>query len=144
MDNSLIDVYRAADYRVRLTRGGWACIRVDAALPSSLQEMIGRHSWAFITAWNPHSQKQPRAQNHAAQHALLSALRGLLQTVDIRLGIGVGGHWRETSFFVIGPDLAAIDELAQQFRQNAYVHGLGNGYARLRLASDRPPHGQAG
>ncbi|GLQ97434.1 DUF3293 domain-containing protein [Dyella mobilis] len=144
MDNSLIDTYRHADYRVRLTRGGWVSIHVDAALPSTLHTLIGERNWAFITAWNPGSQPQPRAQNHAAQHALLASLRRLPRTIAIRPGIGVGGAWREASLFVVGPNLADIDELAQQFQQNAYVHGLGLGYARLRLSSDRPPHGQAG
>jgi len=144
MDNSLIAVYRNTDYRVRLAQGGWASIHVDAALPAPLHALIGKHSWAFITAWNPGSQAQSHAQNHAAQQALLAALRGLHRTIRIQPGIGVGGEWREASFFVVGPELADIDALAQQFRQNAYVHGLANGYARLRLASDRPPHGQAG
>jgi hypothetical protein len=144
MDNSLINVYRAADYRVRLAQGGWVSIQVDAALPASLHPLIGERSWAFITAWNPGSQVQPRAQNHAAQQALLVALRGLPRTACIRPGLGVGDAWREASLFVVGPNLADIDDLAQQFQQNAYVHGLGNGYARLRLSSDRPPHGQAG
>ena len=144
MDNSLIDVYRTTDYRVRLAQGGWVSIQVDAALPSPLHALIGEHSWAFITAWNPGSHAQAREQNHAAQQALLIALRHLPRTACIRPGLGVGGEWREASLFVVGPNLADIDELAQQFQQNAYVHGLGNGYARLRLSSDRPPHGQAG
>ncbi|MBE1161305.1 DUF3293 domain-containing protein [Dyella acidiphila] len=144
MDNSLIDTYRSTDYRVRLPQGGWVSIHVDAALPTSLHTLIGEHSWAFITAWNPGSQAQPRTHNHAAQQALLLALRQLPRTTCIRPGMGVGNSWREASLFVVGPNLADIDELAQQFQQHAYVHGLGQGYARLRLSSDRPPHGQAG
>jgi hypothetical protein len=144
MDNSLIDAYRTTDYRVRLTQGGWVSIRVDAALPLPLHALIGERSWAFITAWNPGSQEQPRVQNHAAQQALLLALRQLPQTACIRPGLGIGEVWREASLFVVGPNLSDIDLLAQQFQQNAYVHGLGQGYARLRLSSDRPPHGQAG
>jgi hypothetical protein len=144
MDNSLINVYRTADYRVRLTQGGWVSIHVDDALPTPLHTLIGERSWAFITAWNPGSQVQPRTQNHAAQQALLGALRQLPRTAYICPGVGVGEAWREASLFVVGPNLADIDELAQQFQQNAYVHGLGLGYARLRLSSDRPPHGQAG
>ena len=145
MDNTLlIAAYRTTDYRVRLTQGGWVSIHVDAALPASLHSLIGERSWAFITAWNPGSQPQPRSQNHAAQQALLAALRDLPRISCIRPGLGVGDDWREASLFVVGPDLAAIDQLAEQFQQNAYVHGLGKGYARLRLSSDRPPHGQAG
>ena len=144
MDTTLIDAYRATEYRVRLLQGGWASIRIDAALPEPLQTLTGGRSWAFITAWNPHSQPQPRSQNHVAQHALLAALRTLSGTLYIRPGLGSGDNWREPSFFVIGPDLTEIDQLAQQFRQHAYVHGLGEGAARLRLTSDREPHGQAG
>jgi hypothetical protein len=144
MDNSLIDTYRTTDYRVRLAQGGWVSIQVDAALPTSLHPLIGERSWAFITAWNPGSHALSRAQNRSAQQALLIALRNLPRTICIRPGLGVGGVWREASLFVVGPNLADLDELAQHFQQNAYVHGLGHGYARLRLSSDRPPHGQAG
>ena len=144
MDKVLIDAYRTTEYRVRLLQGGWASIHVDAALPAPLLALTGGRSWAFITAWNPHSQPQPRLQNHAAQHNLLDALRCLPRTLYIRPGLGAGNNWREPSFFVIGPDLAEIDLLAQQFHQNAYVHGRGEGAARLRLTSDREPHGQAG
>jgi hypothetical protein len=144
MDNALIEAYRNTDYRVRLVRGGWAAIRVDALVPASLSSLIGPHGWAFITAWNPFSQPRPRQQNQAAQHSLLDALRGLRATQLIRPAAGVGEGWREPSFFVVGPELADIDALAQQFQQNAYVHGLADGYARLRLSSDEPPRGQAG
>ncbi|GLQ95267.1 DUF3293 domain-containing protein [Dyella acidisoli] len=144
MDNALIAAYRTTDYRVRLAQGGWASIGIDAPVPLSLRDLIGVHTWAFITAWNPFSQMRSRAQNHAAQQALLAALRRLLTTIAVRPAIGVGKGWREPSFFVIGPSLAETDALAQQFQQNAYVHGLADGYARLRLSSDQPPRGQAG
>ncbi|HUA80147.1 MAG TPA: DUF3293 domain-containing protein, partial [Dyella sp.] len=65
-DSTLIAAYRATDYRVRLPHGGWASIRADAPVPSSLVVWVGSHSWAFITAWNPFSQIRPRQQNHAA------------------------------------------------------------------------------
>ena len=144
MDSALIDAYRHTDYRVRLAQGGWASIRVDAPVPEPLRTVIGPHGWAFITAWNPFSQIRLRQQNHAAQQALLAALRHLATTLAIRPAIGVGQDWQEPSFFVVGPTIAETDALAQQFQQNAYVHGLAEGYARLRLTSDQPPRGQAG
>ena len=144
MDNALLAAYRSADYRVRLAQGGWASIRIDAPLPPSLLRLIGSRSWAFLTAWNPFSQVQPRRENHAAQQALLAALRQLPAMVALRPAIGVGPGWREPSVLAIGPALAETDALAHRFRQNAYVHGLADGYARLRLSSDQPPRGQAG
>ena len=144
MDSGLIAAYRSTDYRVRLAQGGFASIHVDAPLPAPLRSLIGPHSWAFITAWNPFSQRRPGDQNHAAQHALLTALRKLPSAIAIYPAIGVGQDWREPSFFVVGPELAETDALAQQFQQNAYVHGLAQGYARLRLTSGEPPRGQAG
>ena len=144
MDNALLDTYRRADYRVRLAQGGWASIRVDTPVPAALAALIGPHGWAFITAWNPFSQRQSRRQNHAAQQSLLLALRKLASLIAIRPAVGVGGGWCEPSLFVVGPAPAELDALAQQFRQNAYVHGLADGHARLRLSSDQPPRGQAG
>jgi hypothetical protein len=144
MVDALLDAYRNTEYRVRLTQGGWASIRVDAPLPTLLRTLVGPCAWAFITAWNPFSRPQPRRQNHAAQQRLLDALRRLHGTRLIRPAIGVGAQWREPSLFVVGPALADMDALAQQYRQNAYVHGLADGHARLRLSGEEPPRGQAG
>jgi hypothetical protein len=144
MDEKLIEAYRTTDYRVRLPRGGWVSIRVDAAIPEELLPWTGKYAWAFITAWNPRSEVQPRTQNRAAQQSLLVAIRELRQTICVRPGMGVGENWREPSFFVVGPDLFETDRFAQQFRQNAYVHGLGTSPARLRLTGGSTPHGQAG
>jgi hypothetical protein len=144
MDSALLATYRATDYRVRLAQGGFASIRVDEPMPTELRALIGARNWSFITAWNPASRPRPRQQNHAAQLALLAALRKLPSTQDIRAAIGVGSDWREPSLLVIGPPLAEIDALAQQFQQNAYLHGQADGCARLRLTSGEPPRGQAG
>ncbi|HEX8779244.1 MAG TPA: DUF3293 domain-containing protein, partial [Rhodanobacter sp.] len=132
------------DYRVRLAHGGFASIRVDAPVPAALLALIGSRSWSFMTAWNPCSEGRPRDQNHHAQRALLAALQKLPSTASIYPAIGAGQDWREPSFFIVGPALAETDALARQFQQNAYVHGLAGGYARLRLTSDEPPRGQAG
>lgn len=141
MDSALIGAYRRADYRVRLSGGGFSSIRVDAPVPRPLRMLIGPHSWAFITAWNPYSRLRVRHTNHAALQALLATLRSLPSVRLIRPALGVGENWREPSFFIVGPTLAQTDALAQQFKQNAYVHGSGDGCARLRLTRDEPPGG---
>jgi hypothetical protein len=133
MDDALLAAYRASAYRVRLTGGGWATIRIDEALPDALAPYVGRHQWAFITAWNPGSQPVARSINRRSQRTLLEALHALAATVVVRPGCGVGTDgWHEPSFFVIGPGLGDMDILAHRYEQNAYVHGEGAQPARLR------------
>jgi hypothetical protein len=133
MDEALLAAYRDTDYRVRLTRGGWATIRIDQPLPSALRPMAGPHPWAFITAWNPRSEPTPRPQNRAAMRSLLEALRAAPGTVVIRPGLGSGSAWAEPSLWVVGLDTTVIDAFAQRFRQFGYVHGQGPAPAQLRL-----------
>lgn len=132
MDESLRVAFAATEYRVRLTRGGWATIRVDQQLPAALRELVGARRWGFITAWNPRAQLRDRADNRMAQRKLLSALRRLPSAVAIHPAIGVGTNWREPSLFVIGPDTTALDALADANGQRAYVHGHARGHACLR------------
>lgn len=135
MDEALLAAYRATEYRVRLTRGGWAAIRIDQPLPQELRSLAQTLPWGFITAWNPRSESTPRTTNRQAQQALLARLRALPETVVIRPGVGVSGDgaWNEPSFWVIGPDTAALDPLARLFGQLGYVHGDGASPAQLRL-----------
>ncbi|RDI99671.1 DUF3293 domain-containing protein [Dyella solisilvae] len=139
MDERLLAAYLATDYRVRLTGGGWASIRIGHPLPPALRLLVGSQFWSVITAWNPRSQHQPRRDNRRAQQALLTNLRALADVQAIRGAAGVGqdGQWREPSLFLLGPKQEALDRLAQRFGQHAYVHGRGDGVARLRLL---PPH----
>lgn len=133
MDEPLLAAYRATDYRVRLSRGGTASIRIGQPLPIALQAWVGERPWGFITAWNPGSRLQPRASNRSAQRALLQCLRSLARG-GIAAGIGVGANgWREPSLFAVGLGAASLDAIAHRFGQLGYVHGQGSGVAQLRL-----------
>ena len=132
MDKALLDAFQATDYRVRLTRGGWVSIRIDAPLPAALQSLVGTQSWGFITAWNPLAQARHRSDNRIAQRQLLAALRALPAIVAIRPALGVGSNWREPSLFVLGLDTAALDSLARDHAQRAYLHGCASGSTQLR------------
>jgi hypothetical protein len=133
MDKALIDAFLVCDYLVCLDEVTWASIRIDQPLPAPLQALVGARSWGFITAWNPRSEQRSSADNLAAQRELLEALRTSPQTVvHPAIGVGAGG-WSEPSLFVIGPDFAMLDALAQRHEQNAYVRGQGKEIARLRL-----------
>lgn len=132
MDELLREAFRDTAYHVCLDTVTWATIRVDLPLPAELKTAVGSRPWAFLTAWNPKASRRPAAQNLAAQHELLAALQSRPDTaVYAAIGVGSGG-WAEPSLFVVGPDLATLDQLSRQHAQLAYVHGQADGIACLR------------
>lgn len=131
MDETLLAAYRATAYRVRLARGGWAAIHIDAPLPRELLALVGAHGWSVLTAWNPRSAPRPRANNRDAQHRLLDELKPCCEAIVAAEGVGNG--WREASLFAIGPDAATMDTYAGRYQQSAYVYGEAAGPAMLRI-----------
>ena len=132
MDEALLTAFRDTHYLVCLDACEWADIRLDQALPASLQALVAWRQWGFITAWNPQARERAEAENLAAQRELHAALTQI-QGATVRPAIGLGGQWYEPSFFVIGVDGDGLDELARRHRQLGYVHGSDGGPARLRL-----------
>jgi hypothetical protein len=134
MDEALLAAWRATAYVVCLDAVQWPAIHIDAPLPAALQAVVGDQAWGFITAWNPHSRPRGEDANLAAQRELLAALKGHaeLRTLHPAIGIGADG-WHEPSLFVVGPSLLTLDAWAAQFGQSAYVYGVGNAAACLRL-----------
>mgnify|MGYP000918935557 CR=1 FL=1 len=133
MDEGLLQAWRDTDYRVRLSRGGWATIRIDAPLPAALVDGVGARGWGFITAWHPHSRPRALFANRAAQRSLLADLRAL-PGVAVAPAVGVGASgWREPSLFAVGIGVSRLDELAARYGQSAYVHGSVRSRAALRI-----------
>ena len=133
MDEALVEAYRTTRYLVCLDGVDWAELRVDQPLPDALQALVGERCWGFITAWNPRSLPREKSLNLAAQRELFAALKDLPDChVLPAIGIGTNG-WSEPSLFVTGPVPAMLDTLANEFEQNAYVHGQGVSPAQLRL-----------
>jgi hypothetical protein len=134
MDEALLAAYHASAYVVCLDAVQWSAIHIDASLPAALQAVVGGKAWGFITAWNPHSRRRSEDENLAAQRELLATLQDHAEQAALypAIGIGVDG-WHEPSLFVIGPSIQMLDVWAAQFGQCAYVYGVGNAAARLRL-----------
>lgn len=132
MDEALLEAFRSTAYHVCIDTVSWATIRVDLPLPAPLADVVGPRPWAFITAWNPQARRRAPAENLAAQHDLLAALKALPGTIVMpAIGVGSSG-WSEPSLFVIGLDIAALDPLAKAHGQLAYVQGEAAGAALLR------------
>lgn len=132
----ILRAWAETDYRVRVPRGGYASIRIGAALPAALRRLLHdeTQTWGFITAWNPASMAQPRARNRDRQRVLRDALREGGYAIRVGVGMGADG-WREPSLFVCDIDFDSLDALAKRFGQAAVVRGVGNGPAELRVSA---------
>jgi len=133
MDEFLLEAFHATAYDVSVDVVTWATIRIDLPLPTELHAVVGAAHWGFITAWNPQAKRRPNAENRIAQQALVAALEALPGArVFAAIGVGNAG-WAEPSLFVTGVDVAALDALAREHAQLAYVRGTGAGAAQLRV-----------
>ena len=74
---------------------------------------------AFLTAWNPRSEKLSEDENLDRQMELLSEIEA--RRLNYLVGYGERGEWREYSYLILGIDRQDANELALQFEQNAYV-----------------------
>jgi hypothetical protein len=133
MDDSLQEAFLSTAYWVSIDTVIWSTIRINLRPQPELAGVIGARPWGFITAWNPQARRRAPAENAAAQRELLDALRSL-PGVAVYPAIGVGtSGWSEPSLFAVGADGATLDALARQHGQLAYVHGVADGPAELRL-----------
>lgn len=133
MDDSLQEAFLDTAYWVCIDAVSWSTIRINLKPQPELARVIDGKPWGFITAWNPQARRRTATENAAAQRQLLATLRGLPGvTVYPALGVGTSG-WSEPSLFAVGVDAAALDTLAHEHAQLAYVHGKGDSPAELRV-----------
>lgn len=136
MDDALATVYRSADYRVRLARGGHASVRIGHPLPEPLQALAGDAPACVITAWNPASRLQSGCVNRQALRILLADLKRCPATRSIVPAVGWGNDgWFERSLFAVGPDSDICRHLCQRHGQYACVVCPAGGVAELCWAS---------
>ena len=134
IDAQTDEAYRATTYRVFVAgeepidlRIGERCAALDRLL-----ETCRCDRWAFITAWNPHSQQLPAEENAARQAELVNVLR--VRGWVFYEGTGIPGDptWQpEESVLVLGMSREDAVEIAKRFRQNAIVVGERGGTAEL-------------
>ncbi len=129
---SIRRIWLDTEYRIRLSHGGYACIRCGQPLPAPLLAMLRREDepWGYITAWNPASVRLPLATNRIRQRRLRDELRA--DHHRYFGGVGIGPlDWREPSLFVPGIKHSQLDALARRFGQLGVIRGAGVGPAEL-------------
>lgn len=124
LSSDLIAAYLATDYRVRLGDGE-LLIQIGQLNPrlATLLESGGRPpTGAFLTAWNPEGEACSAVTNAARQRALEERLHAIGAPCLTGYGQGRDGLWpAEESVLAVGLTLDQAVELAQDFRQNAFV-----------------------
>jgi hypothetical protein len=96
---------------------------------------------ALLTACNPGSRLLPAAENARRMAALRQQLRERNIAFEPATAEAPDGAWHEESLWLDGVALATADELAREFRQNAFVCVDARGQVRLRvLREDWRPH----
>ena len=130
---ALLDAYMKTNYRAD-TPLGPIDIRIGLT-QSTLNELLethNAHSWAFVTAFNPHSVALSASEN-AFRH------RQLCQSVDDAgylnfpgEGIPDDDRWHsESSLLIIGISKVVAVSLGRSYQQNAILFGEIGGLAML-------------
>lgn len=119
------DEYRATTYRV-YAPGGDIDLQIDRISPA-LDALLAQHdvsSWAFVTAWNPHSQPLGAGENAARSAELVRAVQAQGWRYIEGAGIPQREGWPpEASLLVLGITKEEALALARVFGQNAIVAG---------------------
>lgn len=128
------EAYRATTYRVLVPGEEPIDLRIGEC-SHMLDGLLAKHgcdSWAFITAWNPHSQQRAAEENARRQAELVSVIRERGWIFLEAMGIPADPKWQpEASVLVLGIPREEAVEIATRFRQNAIVVGERGGMAEL-------------
>jgi hypothetical protein len=130
----LVMAYRQARYSVGPPASfELALDRPNAALRELMDER-GRTCTAFITAWNPHGQVLPDAENQVRQQSLLDELRARGLPWVAGHGADPIGDWAgEDSVLVLGIGAEDACALGREFAQNAILWAGADAVPRLLL-----------
>lgn len=80
---------------------------------------FGVDTAAFVTAWNPGSERLSEDENDDRQANLLFEIEQ--RRLNYLVGYGERDNWREYSYLILGIQRDDASALASQFGQNAYV-----------------------
>ena len=105
-------------------------IKIDALHPW----LDDYKSWAYITAYNPHSQLMSKQENTARNNQLLKDIQNL--KLNYVLGISYEADtydWEEYGFLIFDISLPQAKRLASRYEQRAFIFGKKHEKSRLIL-----------
>ena len=119
LDTDLLQAYRETDYFV--SDDPPLMLNIDEQNDDAriLLASFGVETAAFLTAWNPGSQKLSDDENDDRQTELLTEIE--LRRLNYLVGYGEHADWREYSYLILGINQEDATALAHRFEQNAYL-----------------------
>ena len=120
----LAPAYRHTAYRIRSDPP--LAVRIDEPNPAldRLLSERGAATWAFITAFNPHSQPKSDSENSAADVRLHETLTAAGYETLAADAVSDDARWPvERGWMVLGISRERACELGREFAQNAVVWG---------------------
>ena len=120
---SLIDAYRATDYRVAFD-GDELCLRIGewSSGLTALLDRFDRGTACFITAENSYSRQASVTENAAKQTSLHADLAALGAIILGGVGVSQDASWpAEASYLAIGLSRSNACDLGRKYEQNAIV-----------------------
>jgi hypothetical protein len=122
LDETIIQAYRETNYQVHAAEPFTLRISEVCAACDALMDAHKTATAAYLTAWNPFSQRRTDVENARAQEVLGAELAA--ESILVLPGDGVGriGHWPpEPSLFALGISRDKAFSFAQKYQQNAFV-----------------------
>jgi hypothetical protein len=127
--------YERTLYWVKASPKAWT-LRLGRRSPrlASLYRQENLSTSAFLTAYNPYSQKTSKTKNILSQKRLVEDVRKKGFSFIPGVGEDPKGQWAsEVSLLVLGLNLNAAKSLGNKYRQNALVFTGKNAIPRLIL-----------
>lgn len=141
----LLKAYEAAEYVVDPFGDESVLIVLDVGEPAPELDLLlqdedrGRESWAFVTAFNPGSERLADEVNREAQGRLLRGLEAEGRRYWPGWGQSPDGRWREESVLIRGMSRKEAVRLGRELGQVAVLVGEVGGLAELVLCGDPAP-----
>ncbi len=123
VSKTVINAYNTAHYRVKVPDDSFVLLIKKKSGPlAALMKDLGVASAAFLTAYNPYSQKTNVNVNVRAQKALRNDIEKLGMVFYEGTGEDPSGQWKvEPSFLVLGISLETAKAIGVKHGQNAVV-----------------------
>lgn len=133
----LLAAYLMADYKCELDNL-WHALRIGHRSPELEHAFPDAARFCLLSAWNPHSVRQPDIVNRSQDQQLQAALEAGGLAFRQAFAAARNRSWREPSWVVVDLPVARLDALARRFGQMGALSWRRGEPGRLRMYAQEP------